>query len=165
MKTEKLRRREGKTDYKARLSLLKSGIPRIVVRKTNRYIIAQCIKSKEAQDSVVIGLTSKELIKYGWPKEWQGSLKSIPAAYLTGFLLGKRILDEEKKAKAILDMGLMRNVKGGRIYAVLAGLIDAGVEIKCKKEMLPEKERIIGMHMKKDIEKKLDEIKEKINKE
>ena len=61
-KSIRQRRLSGKTDYKARLALLKSGKPRLVVRKTNRYMIAQIISSDVAQDKVVLGLTSKDLI-------------------------------------------------------------------------------------------------------
>jgi len=166
-KINKRRRREGKTDYKARLILLKSELPRIVIRKTNKYIIIQYIKSKESKDFVVVGTTSKELLKYGWPKEWKGSLKSIPAAYLTGLLVGKEILEKEgekqkKEIEAIFDIGLTRSTKGSRVYAVLKGLIDAGIRIKYKPEILPEKERIEGMHMKKDVKKIINEIKNRI---
>ena len=38
MKLPRRRRLQGKTDYKARLAMLKSGKPRLVVRKTNHYI-------------------------------------------------------------------------------------------------------------------------------
>ena len=96
-KMMKRRKQEKKTDYKARLNMLKSGKGRIVFRKTKRYIIGQYIKSEEAKDSVIIGLTSKELLKYGWPASLEGSLKSLPACYLAGFLLGKKILDKEEK--------------------------------------------------------------------
>ena len=162
MKTEKRRRREGKTDYKARLSLLKSGKPRIVFRKTNKYDIGQYVKSKEAQDSVIIGVNSSELLKFGWPMEMPGSLKSLPAAYLTGFLLGRKILDKENNVKAILDIGLLRNIKKSRIYAFLKGAVDAGVEIPCKKEVFPDESRITGRHMKRNID--FNKIKEKIEK-
>ena len=33
------RRREGKTDYKKRLNLLKSELPRFIVRISNKYIL------------------------------------------------------------------------------------------------------------------------------
>ena len=91
MKTLKRRRREGKTDYLKRLKLLKSEKPRIVFRKTNKYIIGQYVKSEEARDKVIFNVVSKELFKYKWPKEFQGSLKSISASYLTGYLIGKEI--------------------------------------------------------------------------
>jgi len=106
MRTIKRRRIERKTDYKARLNLLKNEFPRIVVRKTNRYVLAQYVKSKEAQDYVLTLASSKELLDYGWPEERRGSLKSIPASYFTGLLLGKKIKKiEKKKAEAILDIG------------------------------------------------------------
>ena len=162
MKTEKRRRRQGKTDYKARLSLLKSTKPRIVFRKTNKYILGQYVKSREAQDRVEIGVASSQLLKYGWPKEASGSLKSLPAAYLTGLLLGKKILDKEDKAKAILDIGLLRNIKKSRIYAFVKGLKDAGVEIPCNEKMFPDELRLAGRHMKKNIE--FEKIKSNINK-
>ena len=83
-RTLKRRRRESKTDYKLRKNILKSGIPRIVIRRTNRYFVVQAIESVEAQDKVIAGVTSKELLKKGWDAKKAGSLKSIPAGYLTG---------------------------------------------------------------------------------
>jgi large subunit ribosomal protein L18 len=161
MRTIKRRRREKRTDYKARLILLKSKLPRIVIRKTNKYIITQYVKSKEAQDYVLITVNSKELLKYGWKKEKEGSLKSIPASYLTGLLLGNKIKKIEKeKNKVILDLGLIRNIKKSRIYAVLKGLIDAGIEINYKKDVFPDGKRIKGEHLKNKID--FEKIKENI---
>lgn len=159
MRIVKKRRRERKTDYKARLSLIKSGLPRIVVRKTNRYVIAQYVESKEAQDKLKTGVTSKQLLKYGWEKKNEGSLKSLPACYLTGLLLGKKIQDKEQEV--ILDIGLIRNVKKNRIYAVLKGLADAGIKINHKKEVFPEEKRIRGEHLKNKID--FDKIKDNIS--
>ena len=62
MKTVRRRRQEGKTDYKARLALLISEKPRLIVRKTNRYVIAQIVRTEIAQDKVVVGTTSKVLL-------------------------------------------------------------------------------------------------------
>jgi len=160
MRTIKRRRREGKTDYKARLALLKSRKPRIVVRKTNRYLISQCVESKESRDRVIVGLTSKELIKYGW--ENIGSLKSLPACYLTGILLGKRI-KRKVKGEVILDTGLIRNVRKSRIYALLKGLVDSGVNVKSKEDIFPDEKRIKGEHLKNKID--FEKIKDKILKE
>ena len=70
MKTLKRRKKEGKTDYLIRLKLLKSEMPRIVFRKTNRYIIAQYISSDETKDKINLGFSSKVLLKYGWPKDF-----------------------------------------------------------------------------------------------
>jgi len=157
MRTIKRRRHEGKTDYKARLNLLKSGLPRIVFRKTNRYIIGQYVESKEAKDKVIIGIDSKQLIKYGWPNE--RSIKSIPACYLTGFLLGKKILGIDGK-KTLLDIGLIRNIPKSKIYAFLKGVVDAGVVIQHDKEVFPDEEKLQGKYLKKQIG--INKIKEGI---
>ena len=89
-KLDKRRRREGKTNYRKRLSLLKSESPRLVVRKTNKYIILQIVESEKAQDKVIFTVSTKELLKHGWPEEKKGSLKSLGAAYLAGLLIGKK---------------------------------------------------------------------------
>jgi len=163
MRTLKRRRRERKTDYKARLNLLKSPLPRIIVRKTNNYIIAQCVNTKEAQDNVLTGVVSKELLKYGWPKEKQGSLKSIPACYLTGLCLGekiKKLNDKKTKENIILDIGLTRNIPKNRIYAVLKGLVDSGIKMKQKEDVFPDEKRIKGEHLKEKIN--FEDIRKKI---
>ena len=161
MKTLKRRRKENKTDYLKRIKLLKGGSPRVVFRKTNRYVLAQYVTSKEAQDKVEIGVNSKYLVKYGWPKEI-GSLKSIPASYLTGLLIGKKIIKEKLK-KPIVDFGMIKALHKTKTYAFLKGLIDSGVEIKCNEETFPSEERIKGEHMKNKIP--FEEIKSKIENE
>lgn len=166
MRIKKKRRMQGKTDYRARIALLKGRKPRIVVRKTNRYIIVQYVTSEDAQDRVLYYVNSKELLNYGWPKEMQGSLKSLPACYLTGKLLAERIKKKgEKDIEAVLDIGLIRNIPKSRVYAALKGLIDGGIDIPCKKESLPEESRIKGSHLKKDVSKIFDKIKENIENE
>lgn len=167
MKTLRKRRKERKTDYAKRTGLLKNKSPRVVFRKTNKYIIAQYTSSKAAQDKIEIGVTSSALTKYGWPKEHKGSLKSTPAAYLTGFLLGKKISKTVKKKSemTIVDIGMIRNVHKNRFFAFLKGLKDSGVEIKCNEGNFPPEDRIKGKHLKKDISKIFEEIKSKIDKE
>jgi len=161
MKVLKRRRREGRTDYMKRFKLLKSESPRIVFRKTNRYVIAQYIVSKEAQDKIEIGITSKDLKKFGWPDEFEGSLKSIPASYLTGFLLGKEI--SKKKLKTpIVDFGMTRVISKNRAFAFLKGIVDAGIKIKCDEEQFPDEERLQGKNMREDFSKTFKEIKSKI---
>ncbi len=61
MKTQRRRRLETKTDYKARLALLKSEKPRLVIRKSNRYILAQIVLSEIAQDKILFRVSSKDL--------------------------------------------------------------------------------------------------------
>ena len=152
----KRRRREGKTDYARRLKLLTSNKPRLVVRKTNRYIIAQIIISKEAKDKVVVGITSKKLREYDWPY----SLKSIPACYLTGLLIGK-MAKEKNIQEAILDIGLQRATKGNRVFATLLGA-SKFIAIPHSTEILPSEERILGKHIQDEIENKVREIENKI---
>lgn len=163
MRVQKKRRREAKTDYTRRIALLKSGLPRLVFRKTNRYIIAQYVESKSAQDKAIMEVTSKDLIEYGWPKEARGSLKSIPACYLTGYLIGKKILKEKMQTPTV-DFGMYRMIHKNRQFAFLNGLIDSGLKIKCDKENFPEKERIEGKKLKKDISKEIEKIKSNIDK-
>jgi large subunit ribosomal protein L18 len=161
MRTIKKRRRQGKTDYKTRIRLLESGLPRIVVRITNRYVLVQYIKSNEAKDKIIVAANSKELLKYGWPKQALGNLKSIPACYLTGLLLGKKIKQkQDKENEAVLDIGLARNIKKGRIYGALKGLIDSGINIQHDEKILPDEQRIKGEHLKNKIN--MQEIKDKI---
>jgi len=137
------RRREGKTNYRRRKKLILSGLPRLVARKTNRHIIAQIIEARVEGDRVIASAHSSELRKkYGW----LGSLKNLPAAYLTGLLCGFKALNKGVK-KAILDIGLHSPSKGARVFAVLKGCVDAGVEIPHSEEILPDENRIKGQHI------------------
>ena len=104
-KLDKQRRLKNKTNYTKRLILLKGNSPRLVIRKTNRYIILQIVKSDDAKDKVVYSVNTKELLKHGWSEDKKGSLKSLSAAYLGGLLLGKKAKD--LKERIILDTGLM----------------------------------------------------------
>lgn len=156
MRTLRRRRLKNRTDYKARFGLLKSEKPRLVVRKTNRYIIIQLVVSDTAQDKVIASSISKDLLEKGWPKDMSGSLKSIPAAYLTGMLLANKVKKEIKEA--ILDIGMQRNVKGSRIFAALKGAIDSGLTIPHSSDSLPTEE-----DLKKN--EKINPILEKLRKE
>ena len=136
------RRREGLTDYRVRLKLVKSGLPRLVIRKSNRYITVQVINSKAGGDETLLTVTSKKLAEYGW----RAGGKNLPAAYLTGLLCGLRGA-EDGIEKAILDIGLQRPVRGGRVFAVVKGVIDGGVEVPCDPSVLPDEDRIRGVHI------------------
>ncbi len=171
MRKQKKRRRENRTDYKKRMNLLKSSSPRIVFRRTNKCIISQYVTTKEAQDRIECGINSRSLLEYGWPKELEGSLKSLPASYLTGFLFGKKILkknlQKESKAKKqdiVVDIGLARKIHKSRFFAFLKGLKDAGINIKCKEGFFPEENRIKGKHLKKDFSVNFEKIKSNIEK-
>jgi len=159
IKIPRKRRRKNKTDYKSRFSLLKSSAKRIVVRRTNRYVLLQLVETIEAQDKILRGISSKQLIENGWDAKLSGSLKSIPACYLTGMSFAKLL---DKKERYIVDLGMARNVKGSRLFAVINGLIDGGVEIKVKKESLPPQEKLEGKHTKKGIDALIKKIKAKL---
>jgi len=139
------RRREYKTDYQARRILAVSEHPRFVVRVSNKGILAQIVKAEIIGDKVLTQATSNELVsKYGW----QASGKSIPAAYLLGLIAGHKAVKEGIET-AYLDLGLRRPTKGSKIFAVVKGAIDAGLNIPCDSDIIPTPERINGGHIAK----------------
>lgn len=158
------RRKLGKTDYGKRKKMLRSNSPRIVFRRTNRYVIAQYVTSDEAKDKIEIGVNSKNLKEYGWPEKFSGSLRSITASYLTGLLIGKKIL-KEKKEMPIFDFGMISSEHKTRPYAFLKGLVDAGLKISHDKKIFPEEDRIKGKHLKEDFSILFEKIKSKIEAE
>ena len=158
MRTQKKRKKQKKTDYKARMALLKSEMLRIVVRKTNKYIIIQAVETHQAQDKIFAGINSKELMKKGWDKKYKGSLKSVPAAYLTGLMLAEKI----KNKKFILDIGLALHSPKNRIYSAVKGLVDGGVDIRADKNIFPSQERIIGEHLKQELKLMISKVKSNI---
>ncbi len=137
------RRREGKTDYRHRIGLLKGGKVRAVVRKSNRATRVQFVEYAATGDKVVASAVSTDLAELGWT----GSGKSTPGAYLTGLLAGKRA-KEKGVEEAVLDIGLREPAKGATIFAALKGILDAGVDVPHSDDMLPSKDRITGKHMK-----------------
>jgi large subunit ribosomal protein L18 len=136
------RRMQGKTDYQNRLRLLKSGKPRLVVRRSLKYIIAQVIQPADKGDKTLASVTSKQLKKLGW----NFSTDNLPAAYLTGLMVAKKC-KEKNVSEAVLDLGLYASTKGNRIYAVVKGAVDGGVKIPVSEEILPTEERLAGKHI------------------
>ncbi len=159
MKTLKRRRKEFKTDYAKRMKYLKSRKPRIVFRKTNRYIIAQYVESREAQDKVILGVNSKDLVKYGWDEKAQSSLKSLTACYLTGYLIGKQI-KAKKLRDPIVDFGMKRTLHKSNVFGFIKGLVDSGIKIECDKSCFPDEARIKGGHLKNKVD--FEKIRENI---
>ena len=135
------RKREGRTYYKKRLELLKSGKPRLVVRKTNTGVVLQIVSYHPDGDKVLSTFHSKQLDKYGW----KYSSKSLPACYLAGLAMGVKA--KENVSGAILDLGLQSAAAGTRLYAALKGVIDAGLEIPGSDSVFPSDERIRGEHI------------------
>jgi len=134
------RRRLGLTNYYKRRKLILSGKPRLVVRKTNKHIIAQVVLAKPEGDVTVVSATSLELVK---KFKWRGDPNNTPAAYLIGLIIGYKALKAGVK-EAILDIGLHRPVKGARVFATLKGAVDAGLKVPHSGEILPSEDRLNG---------------------
>lgn len=134
------RRRERKTDYSARRILAISDAPRFVVRVSNQNIIVQLVKSHIIGDEILTQTSSKELSeKYGW----LASGKNIPAAYLLGLIAGNKAL-EAGIEEANLDIGLKKATKGSKVFAVVKGANDAGLNIPSDSDIMPSPESING---------------------
>ncbi|CAJ0584282.1 unnamed protein product, partial [Mesorhabditis spiculigera] len=151
------RRREGKTDYYARKRLTvqdknKYNTPkyRLIVRFTNKDIIAQIAYARIEGDIVVASAYAHELPRYGI----KYGLTNYAAAYATGLLLARRHLKKieldktyegQKEVngedynveesgdrapfKAVLDIGLARTTTGAKIFAVMKGVADGGIDV------------------------------------
>ncbi|CAH9073466.1 unnamed protein product [Cuscuta europaea] len=151
------RRREGKTDYRARTRLInqdknKYNTPkyRFVVRFTNKDIIAQIVSASIAGDMILASAYAHELPHYGL----EVGLTNYAAAYCTGLLLARRVLkklemDEDYEGnveatgedysvepaesrrpfRALLDVGLIRTTTGNRVFGALKGALDGGLDI------------------------------------
>jgi len=157
------RRREGKTDYAARRALTvqdknKYNAPkyRLVVRFTNKDIIAQIVFATVSCDRVMTAAYAHELkqerfgVKVG--------VHNYAGAYATGLLVARRVLKklnldaiytgvpqtngayylvkeiagQRKPFMVLLDVGLARTSTGAKIFAVLKGAVDGGLEIPHK---------------------------------
>lgn len=160
------RRREGKTDYYARKRLInqyanKYNTPkkRLVVRITNKDVIAQIVYSKLDGDYVMESAYAHELPGFGL----KVGLTNYAACYATGLLLARRLLkklkldtayvgqeeadgelyqveeNEEGPAplRAFLDIGLARATTGARIFGVLKGAVDGGLDIPHNEKRFP----------------------------
>jgi len=134
------RRRENKTDYASRRILATSEYPRLVVRVSNTSIIAQIIKSEIEGDYILTQTSSHELKKN---YSWIASGKNIPAAYLIGYIIGKKALDQGIEI-VNLDMGLKRVTSGNKVFALVQGANDAGLEIPVDSDVIPSQEAING---------------------
>ena len=158
-KTKRRRRHLGKTDYRKRLHLLKSGKNRLVTRVSNRKVVAQIIDYNPTGDKTLINTTSLELKKFGW----KGANGNACAAYLTGLLCAKKAVKKGIK-EVVIDIGRRTPVTGSNVFAVLRGAVDGGLMIKHDKKVLPPEERISGKTVSeyRKIELNFDDVKNKI---
>ena len=153
------RRREGKTDYRKRLNLLKSRKTRIVIRKSLKHVRVQFINYDETGDKIVASAISNELThKYNW----KFSTKNTSAAYLTGLLAGKKAVDQGVK-EGVLDIGRQIPADGSKVFAALKGIMDAGVTCPCDEGKIPSEDRILGKHVDEKISTMVNEVKSKIS--
>jgi large subunit ribosomal protein L18 len=155
------RKREGKTNYKKRIAYLTSGVPRLVIRKSLKNVTVQLIMYEPKGDKVLACSSSYELKKLGW----KNSGCNMPAAYLVGFLAGKKA-KEKRINGAVVDFGLNRPTTDSIYTSALKGAIDAGLNIPHNAAIIPKKERIEGKHIadyrKIDIPKQFNEMLQKI---
>ena len=151
------RRRELRTDYYARKKLLTARETRAVVRRSNKNISIQFADFAMEGDKIIASATTKELKAMGW----EYSCSSIPAAYLVGYLAGKRAVKEGVEY-AVLDIGMQNPQYGGVLFAAAKGMIDAGLEVPCSEDVLPDEDRINGKHIDDSIEAAVNSLKEKM---
>jgi len=156
------RKREGKTNYKKRLELLKGGKTRLVIRRSNTAVIIQFANYDSNGDVVLTTFHSHKLESFGW----NYSKKSLPACYLAGLAAG--VMAKKKGVThAILDLGLQTPLAGTKVYAALKGVIDAGIQVPSSKDIFPSQERLFGKHIEQNnattfsgyAKKKLDKTK------
>lgn len=134
--------REGKTRPSKRLKLVKSGKPRLVVRRFANNIIVQIVNFTPEGDKTLASATSADLRRLGW----KGHGGNVPAAYLVGYLAAKRAL-AEGVGDAILDAGFATPIMGSAPFAALKGAVDAGLGIPHSDVAFPSEDRIRGEHI------------------
>lgn len=139
------RRREGKTDYRTRLALLKSGEHRVVVRTSNRNVIVQFVSYDEKGDVIAASAEARELVEMGY----KAAGNNTPSAYLTGRLAATRA-KEAGIETGVLDLGRATPHKGGVIFSALKGVIDGGIEVPAGASVFPSEERMRAEHLGND---------------
>ncbi|KAF2725854.1 hypothetical protein K431DRAFT_280581 [Polychaeton citri CBS 116435] len=164
------RRRSGKTDYYARKRLItqaknKYNAPkyRLVIRFTNRDIIAQIVTSEIQGDKVFVAAYGHELKRYGITH----GLTNWAAAYCVGLLIARRALakleladtftgveeadgeftlteaaedadgEERRPFKVYLDVGLTRTSTGARVFGAMKGASDGGIYVPHSEKRFP----------------------------
>ena len=150
------RLREEKTNYKKRGTMLTGKRDFITVNITNQNTQVQILTPGMTGDKVIASAHSRYLLEKGW----KGSRKSVPAAYLTGYLAGKKALGQGAK-DAIMYTGTRRYTQ--RMAAALKGIVDAGVQVPADEKTFPPDERINGEHL--TVKNEISKIKSSIDSE
>ena len=134
------RLREEKTNYRKRKTMLMGKRDFVTVQISNENTQVQIHAPEMKGDKVIASAHSRYLLSKGW----KGSRKNIPAAYLTGYLAGKKALGKGSKS-AIMYSGTRKFTD--RMAAALKGIADAGIEVPADPESFPADERINGEHL------------------
>jgi len=120
------RRREGRTDYRQRKRLVaqaknkyQSPKYRLIVRFTNTQVICQIAYSLIDGDRILCQANSKELPRYGL----KVGLKNYAAAYATGLLVARRLLqkvglDDVYEGNTEVDGEVVKCEEGKKTYYV-----------------------------------------------
>ncbi len=154
------RREHGQTDYRRRLKLLRGGEPRAVVRVTNTQTICQLAGYRPDGDAILAEASGSSLVKdHKWPKD--ASRKSVPASYLVGFALAKSAIAAGHES-AVLDIGLAASTRGNRVFAALKGMVDGGLDIPHGEGILPDDDRLAGVHISDSIAESIETSKKSI---
>lgn len=137
------RKRDGLTDYRQRMKLLSSHLPRLVVRKSNAGLSLQIIEYSPSGDRVLFESSTRELQGHGW----KAPTGNTPAAYACGLLLASK--SKGKVSSCIVDLGLQSVTKGSRLFAAVKGVADGGVKVPLGPENVPSMDRCMGVHLSK----------------
>ncbi|MGC8478656.1 MAG: 50S ribosomal protein L18 [Candidatus Micrarchaeia archaeon] len=139
IKLIKKRRKSALTNYKRRIKLLKSGLDRVVIRKSNRAITMQVARFDQKGDIVLTSARSSELKQMGWEPR-----ANVPTAYLTGYLLAQKAKPLGLK-ECILDIGISKPMKSSLAFSAAKGCLDNGLNIRGSFEVDPA--RLAGSHI------------------
>ncbi len=139
IKLIKKRRKSALTNYKRRITLLKSGLDRVVVRKSNRSVTVQVAKFDQKGDIILATAHSSELKQMGWEPR-----ANVPTAYLTGYLLAQKTKQLGLK-ECILDIGLYKPIKSSIAFSAAKGCTDNGMKILGSFEV--DQSRLNGTHI------------------
>lgn len=133
-KVLKRRRREGRTNYQKRLGMVKSGLPRMVVRRSNRYVTVQFINFDPLGDRTLLNVTGPTLAK---KFNWQAK-RNVWSAYLTGLYAGT-LAKKAGVSDFILDSGMYTASAGNIVFAALKGALDSGLKTNFEEDKIPLK--------------------------
>lgn len=136
----KKRRRQALTDYRKRIALLQGGMPRMVVRKSNRGIMAQIINFEPTGDKVMASVNSSQLRQFGWEPR-----SNTPTSYLTGLMLARVAKKANITQGLVLDNGLYKPGKASVIFAAAKGAADGGLKLAQNIEF--DTKRLSGEHI------------------